>query len=301
MLIVLALFARLYPRISQIQQNWQLLLLNISAWDSVNGLYSMACAAAEYLSYWHMQTPKSGHHVRLERISAGYGGSPVLRNVSIDIPSGACVAIVGPSGAGKSTLVDCILGLIEVQSGTVLVDGKSLKQLPLGSWREKVGYVGQETLLLDKSVSENIAWGGLHDNEEAIKAAARSASADSFIMEMPNGYETGIGQRGVRLSGGQKQRLGLARALNRESGLLILDEATSALDSLTEEVVLNTIRQLRGRMTIIMIAHRLSSVRMADLIIVLDEGRVVEQGKWTDLTRHNGKFNAMLEQQRHYA
>ena len=297
MLVILGLFARLYPRLSQLQQHWQLLLMNVAAWDSVWELECELNKRAEDLNYDPIPDRHGGHKIVFENVSAGYGDNIVLKNLSLDISSGTHIAIVGPSGAGKSTFVDCIMGLLNPQAGRVMIDDCDIRGMPLGSWRGRVGYVGQDTLLLDRTVAENIAWGASSYTLSNVVETAKLAGAHEFIELLSNGYDTQIGQRGVRLSGGQKQRIGIARALNRQRGLLILDEATSALDSATEAKVLETVSALQGGVTIISIAHRLSTVRDVDHIIFLDEGRVVEQGSWSELITNGGRFKNMLDKQ----
>lgn len=297
MIVVLGLFARLYPRLSQLQQHWQLLLMNVAAWESVREMERVLEEHAEGLSYGRIPQPSCGHQIVFDNVSAGYDGVPVIKNLSLEIPAGSHIALVGPSGAGKSTFVDCIVGLLSARSGRVLIDGLDIKDLPLGSWREQVGYVGQDTLLLNRSIAENISWGAKELVNNDIVEMAKAASAHDFISALPDGYDTQIGQRGVRLSGGQKQRIGIARALNRQKGLIILDEATSALDSTTEASVLETINALQGSVTIISIAHRLSTVRDADKIIFLEGGEILEKGSWDELVGIAGRFKTMLDRQ----
>jgi ABC-type multidrug transport system fused ATPase/permease subunit len=213
------------------------------------------------------------------------------------------IGLTGPSGAGKSTFVDVVAGLVQPSAGTVEIDGVPIDDINIRGWRRTIGYVAQDTLLLRASVRENIAWGEPTASEGAIEQAARLAHADHFICALPQGYETVIGDRGVRLSGGQRQRIGLARALLGDKRLLILDEATSALDSESEAKVLEAIESLRGRMTVIMVAHRLSTLRPCDRVLVFEDGRLVEVGGFAELIRQGGSFARLwhLQSQRNEA
>ena len=203
---------------------------------------------------------------------------------------GSKTALVGRSGSGKSTLMDLLVGLHAPTSGQIYVDGIDLQTLDLDQWQNHLGVVSQDVLLIHGSVSANIAFGLSGVGSDQIAEAARLADAEAFILDLPSGYDTVVGDRGMRLSGGQRQRLSLARALLRQPQLLILDEATSALDSLSETRILKTIKKVFSQITILSVAHRLSSISDADLIIVLDQGRVVEQGDHAELMQLNGLY-----------
>jgi len=217
----------------------------------------------------------------------------VLDQISFQIPKGSTVALVGPSGAGKSTIMDLLIGLHRPSSGEILIDGVSLQTIDLARWREHVGVVDQEIVLLNMSVAENIRFGRLSPKADAVKFAAQIAHADSFIQEMPEKYDTIIGERGLKLSGGQRQRLSLARALFNDPPLLILDEATSALDAESETAVQDALDQLAGKRTMLVIAHRFSTIRKADFVIVLRDGKVIEFGKQEDLLSIDGEFSRL--------
>ena len=223
-------------------------------------------------------------HVQFDHVTFGYEpGRPVLRDVSFEVRPGQAIAIVGPTGAGKSTLVNLIPRFFDPSDGRVLLDGRDLRDLPLRYLREHVALVMQEPFLFPFTVAENIAFGRPDAPREEIEAAARAANAHSFIEKLPKSYDTPLGQRGATLSGGERQRLSIARALLKNAPILILDEPTSALDAETEQSVMQAIERLmRGRTTFI-IAHRLSTVRRADVILVLKDGQVVETGTHDEL------------------
>ena len=220
---------------------------------------------------------------------------PVLQQVNFRIAKGSTVAIVGPSGAGKSTIMDLLIGLHQPTSGKIHVDGRPLHSINLKMWREQIGVVDQEVFLLNMSVADNIRFGRIEHSTDGVEIAARTAHAHNFIMEMPNGYETLIGERGFKLSGGQRQRLALARALFNDPPLLVLDEATSALDAESETVVQYALDQLVGNRTMLLIAHRFSTIRNADFIVVVKDGKVIEFGKKADLLLKNSEYSRLLQ------
>ena len=238
--------------------------------------------------------------VRLDRIAYSYPGAERagLRNVSLTIRAGERIGIVGGSGAGKTTLADIFLGLLRPASGAILVDGKTVADSDVRAWQQTVGYVPQEIFLIDASVAENIALGVPPDeiDMDRVRLAARVASLEGFVRaNLPHGYETKVGERGVRLSGGQRQRIGIARALYHDADLIVFDEATSALDNLTEREVMAAINGLPGDKTILMIAHRLSTVKRCDRIVVLSEGEVAAVGTWAELLANSHEFRQIAE------
>jgi ATP-binding cassette, subfamily B, bacterial len=237
-------------------------------------------------------------HVRLEGVSFGYEpGRAVLQEVTLEVHPGETVALVGPTGAGKSTLVSLIPRFFDPWSGRVTLDGVDVREVQLSSLRGQVAVVLQEPFLLPLTVAENIAYGRPGASQEAIEAVAVAANADRFIRCLPQGYATVIGERGATLSGGEKQRLAIARALLKDAPVLILDEPTSALDTQTEALVLEALERLmRGRTTFI-IAHRLSTVRRADRIVVLEQGRVIEMGTHEGLMAKEGRYMHLLARQ----
>jgi len=236
--------------------------------------------------------------IELDGVTFAYPeGPPVLREISLTVPKARMVAFVGRSGAGKSTLVDILMAFNEPQRGTVTVDGTDLFAFDVYSYRRRLGYVPQDVVLFNASVRENLLWAQADATQAQIEEACRLAHADEFIAELPEGFDTPIGDRGVRLSGGQQQRISLARAILRKPEILILDEATSALDTDSERLIQRAIDEIAQRTTIVVIAHRLSTIARADRIFVLEAGRVVEQGSYTELLAANGRFARMLRLQ----
>jgi ATP-binding cassette, subfamily B, bacterial MsbA len=234
------------------------------------------------------------HAIEFERVGFAYETEPVLTDVSFTARPGDVVALVGPSGAGKSTLVDLIPRFYDASSGRILLDGTDTREFKLDSLRSLTGVVSQDTVLFNDTVFSNIAYGeaGSKSRDEVI-AAAKDANAHDFIMELPEGYDTILGERGTRLSGGQRQRLAIARALLSDPPILILDEATSALDTESERLVQEALERLLEGRTVFVIAHRLSTIAHANLILVLDRGRVVERGTHADLLKNQGMYHRL--------
>jgi len=233
-----------------------------------------------------------------DRVSFHYGqGDPVLSEVSFTLTKGRVVALVGPSGAGKTTLADLVPRFHDPTSGQILMDGVPLTRLTRRSLRALLGVVSQDTVLLNDTVHANIAYGSADATRAQVEAAAQAANADQFIAQLPLGYETLLGERGTRLSGGQRQRIAIARALLRDPPILILDEATSALDTESERLVQQAIDRLMAQRTVLVIAHRLATVRDADEIVVLDAGRVAERGTHDQLFRAGGLYRRLYDLQ----
>ena len=237
------------------------------------------------------------HHIRFHDVSFRYQEEWVLRHIDLTIDAGQVVALVGPSGGGKSTLADLIPRFYDVSEGQIAVDGTDLRDLTLVSLRSQIAVVTQATFLFNDTVRNNIAYGMPQRPEEEIIAAAKAAHAHDFIMALPEGYATQIGELGVRLSGGQRQRLAIARALLKNAPMLILDEATSSLDNESERLVQDAIERLMVGRTVLVIAHRLSTIQQADRIVVLDNGRIMEEGPHEELLAHNTHYRRLYELQ----
>jgi len=242
--------------------------------------------------------PPFQQHIEFDNVDFDYEESlPLLRNIDLRIGKGEVVAIVGSSGAGKTTLASLIPRFFDVTRGRILIDGHDVRQLKLNSLRAQIGIVTQETILFNDTVYNNICYGSLLASEEAAREAARAALAEEFILEMPEGYQTVIGERGQRLSGGQRQRIAIARALLKNPPILILDEATSELDTESELLVQRALANLMIGRTVLVIAHRLSTVRRAERIIVLDRGTITEIGRHEDLISRGGIYQKLHELQ----
>ncbi|MCI0524394.1 MAG: ABC transporter ATP-binding protein/permease, partial [Acidobacteria bacterium] len=242
------------------------------------------------------RSPKFKGEVTFDRVTFGYQDDrPVLKDVSLTIKPGQFVALVGPTGGGKSTLAGLIPRFYDPQAGQVKIDGADVRGFTLKSLRQQISFVLQETLLFHAPVWQNIAYGKPEATREEIINAARLANASEFIERMPQGYDTMIGERGVTLSGGQRQRIAIARAIIRDSPILILDEPSSGLDAASEELVFDAINRLTQKKTTIVIAHRLTTVRKADVIFVLQDGVVVESGAHKELLARGGLYAQLHE------
>jgi ATP-binding cassette, subfamily B, bacterial MsbA len=239
-----------------------------------------------------------GGEIRFDDVRFGYvPGVAAIDSLSLTIPAGQTVALVGPSGAGKSTMLNLIPRFFDIESGSIAIDGQDVRGVTIASLRSAIALVAQEVSLFDDTVRANIAYGRFGATAAEIEQAARAAAADAFIRELPQGYDTMVGEHGVRLSGGQRQRIAIARAMLKNAPILLLDEATSALDSESERQVqqaLNTL--IRGRTTLV-IAHRLSTIQGADLICVVDRGRIVETGGHPELLARGGLYARLYAMQ----
>jgi ABC-type multidrug transport system fused ATPase/permease subunit len=240
--------------------------------------------------------PEGGGEVELRGVTLRYDGSaPALTAVDLHIEAGRTVALVGPSGSGKTSMVGLIARLYDPSEGTVLVDGADIREVDVGSLRSEVAFVADDSFLFTASVAENIAYARQEASLEEIEAAARRAQADGFIRELPDGYETRVGERGLTLSGGQRQRIAIARALLADPRILILDDATSSVDATTEEAIKSGLQEVMAGRTTFIIAHRLSTVSLADEVIVMDGGRIVDRGTHRELLAGCGFYREIAE------
>ena len=234
--------------------------------------------------------------IQFDSVGFNYdGGGKVLSDVSFSIHKGSIVAIVGPSGAGKSTIADLIPRFYEVKEGAITIDGQDIRDIKLFSLRNKMGIVTQETILFDETIEFNITYGISESTEEDLIASSKAANAYDFIQDQPNGFQTVIGEKGVKLSGGQRQRIAIARAIFNNPPFLILDEATSALDTKSERLVQNALDNLMKNRTVLVIAHRLSTVKNADQIIVMDAGKIIQKGTHQELIQNDGLYNRLYQ------
>ncbi|OOY42665.1 ABC transporter ATP-binding protein [Solemya velum gill symbiont] len=287
-MISILLFHRGLNAVMAVQSTLQSTLGSVGGLEMVRDEFKAVCNEQETNGNQHI--PPLGKAITLKNVDFGYDSQMgnVLHDISLEIPARTSVAFVGESGAGKSTLVDLITLMLKPQGGQVLIDGVPGKDVELASWRKQIGYVSQETVIFDDTIANNICmWvGDVEKDQELdqrVREAARQAHIDHFIETLPDGYQTLVGDRGLRLSGGQRQRLFIARELFRKPNLLILDEATSSLDTESEQAIQQSIDELKGQITVVIIAHRLSTIRKVDHIYVFEHGRLIEQGAYEEL------------------
>jgi ABC-type multidrug transport system fused ATPase/permease subunit len=296
--IVLALFGRLFPRLTAVQAQLHYLNGNLHAVEVVDRLQKAAEAEAERQDD-SGETLKIGlpSALSVRNLQVKLGERVVLDQVNLRLPIPGMLAVVGRSGAGKSTLVHSVLGLVDTSAGSIRLGDHDLSTAQLRAWRRTIGYVPQETILFHASIRDNLTLVKPDATEAEIETAARRAHAYEFIEAWPEGFETIIGDQGVKLSGGQRQRLGIARALLTNPSLVVMDEAMSALDAKSEAELLRTIEDLRKEMGILIVAHRLAAVRTADTICVFEAGHVVETGTWNELMARRARLYALAEAQ----
>ena len=333
-LLLLAMFARVMPRVLVCHQLYQQCLHGLASLENVHAL-TVYCQSMAEPQGAHAVPLEFQHALRFEAVSFSYRGanseapgppavraapsSPAdesaragnghplaqngderaaVRDLNLSVSRGEVVALVGPSGAGKSTIADLMTGMLSPDSGRITIDGAALDAARARAWREQIGYVAQDTYLFHDTVRANLRWARPAASEAELRAALALAAAEQFVDGLPQGLDTVVGERGASISHGERQRLALARALLRRPRLLILDEATNSLDAHSEERILEAIERLRGDVTVVTIAHRISAVRRADRICVVENGSIVETGTWEDLcARPGGRFRALCESQ----
>ena len=298
--VVLLIFLRLFPRIIQLSQMYFQVLVFKPSYEKVFFFTQQAIKHVEKAFANGLVFKNINDGIKIKDVSFAYNSSiKVINALSLGIQKGETIAVVGESGAGKSTLTDLLLGLIIPQSGSIYIDDQPINEIDLISYRKKIGYVSQETILIHDTVKNNILWGNTHSlNDKQFGEICKLSHVDEFVKKMPETYNTIIGDKGTMLSGGQRQRLAIARALSRNPEILILDEATSSLDSESERLIQKSIDSLSGVISIIIIiAHRLSTVVNADRIIVLENGSILESGNFEELMKINGSFKSMYDMQ----
>ena len=298
-LVFLLFLARIAPRVAQLQQQAQGYALTSPAVRVVDERLAESGAAREDIRFGGKLFGGLENTITLDSIHYAYpgGDGPVLGGVSLTIKRNQMVAVVGKSGAGKSTLIDLLAGLRTTNSGHLAIDGIDLTEMNIASWRRRIGYVTQDVIAFNDTVLANLCFANPEASNERIAESMSVAHFTEVVEELPNGLDTVLGESGVRLSGGQKQRLALARALVGEPELLLLDEATSALDNESEKLIQNALESIIHTMTIVVIAHRLSTVRKADVIHVMEAGRIIESGTYDELVAKGGRFKDLHDLQ----
>lgn len=291
LIIYLSLTHRLGSRLQAAMSSWSTIAYHFGPLCRVGEILSNK--DKEFLSKEGKKFTTFRHAISFENVSFRYPERKnfAIKNISLAIPKGKITALVGASGGGKSTILNLLLRLFDPTEGSILVDETPVSEMDVSSWRGLIGIVNQDVFLFHDSVEANICFGNLNASHEGVIAAARQAGAHEFIEKLPNGYQTLIGEKGYRLSGGERQRISLARALIRKPAILVLDEATSNLDSQTEYAIQEALDQLHGKITILAVAHRLATIKKADQIILLEKGRIIEQGSHTALLDLDGRYS----------
>ncbi len=282
--LLIYLFVRMIPQFSTVQRAYQYFINMLPAFGNVSSLEKQFLGNSDSEERYNGSV-EFKESIKLENISFSYGDEDhfTLDNLNLEIPAGKTIALAGTSGAGKSTVADLVMGLISPDQGKVTVDGKPITPSSIASWRNRIGYVAQETFLFNETIRFNLKLASPDASEDDLEEALNMAAAYGFVSKLPEGMDTVIGDRGVRLSGGERQRLALARALLRKPSLLIMDEATSNLDSDNEKKILKAIDDIHGEITILMIAHRISTIKNADQIYLVSQGKIQDSGSWDKL------------------
>jgi ATP-binding cassette subfamily C protein len=293
LLVLIVILYRLNRRLISLQTMVQRLMIYLPSFELCENIAQNATNKKERTGSGHFE--HLIHDISLQDVGFEYENHPVLQRINLKITKNQYTAIVGKSGSGKTTILDLILGLLSAQRGFVTIDGVDIKNYDIFSWRKRIGYIPQEPFLINGTIRENIALEQDLFKDSDIVCAAKMAYAHDFIEKQPDGYLTIVGDRGAKLSGGQRQRIALARALLRAPDILILDEATNALDAESEQMVQKTIANLKGKMTILVVAHRLTTIEQADFIYVLDEGQIVQAGTSNFLMSQTGLFNHLYK------
>lgn len=270
-LVLVVVLGRMLKQLSKVQRQYQRMVIGESAYWSIKQTIEQARETEEQLV--EGRAPALLHGIRFDSVHFNYDGCRVLDGLTLEVPAGSLTMLVGPSGAGKTTVIDLLTGLLQPQSGAILIDDISLQELDTRAWRQMIGYVPQETVLLHDSILHNVTLGDPALGEADVERALKEAGAWEFVTAMPEGINSTVGERGGKLSGGQRQRIMIARALVHRPGLLILDEATSSLDPASEAAICHTLEQLRGGLTILAISHQTALVRVADHVYHLENGK----------------------------
>lgn len=292
--VLIAPLSTTYQNVKRLTRSWHVLMESAGA---LQGIEELLRHAPDRAADGGRPMPQVRGDVELRDVWFAYGDEPVLRGVDLLVRAGQTVALVGPSGGGKSTLMDLLLRFHDPLRGTILVDGQDLREVLLADYRAHTAVVSQQPFLFNTTIRANIEYGRPGASQAQVEAAARAANIHDFVMAQPHGYDTIVGERGGNLSGGQMQRITIARAILRDPAILFLDEATSALDSENEEAVQKALDNLRRGRTSFVVAHRLSTIVDADMIVVLDRGRIVETGTHRELLARDGVYRRMYELQ----
>jgi ABC-type multidrug transport system fused ATPase/permease subunit len=292
--VLMVPLATTYQHVKRVTRSYHVLMESAGA---LTGIDAILASETDQTAVGGQPMPTVRGRVEMRDVWFAYDTEPVLRGIDLVVEAGQTVAFVGPSGGGKSTTLDLLMRFSDPQRGTIMVDGIDLREVRLADFRAHTAVVSQQAFLFNTTIRQNIAYGKPDATQVEIEAAARAANIHDFIVAQPDGYDAHVGERGCNLSGGQMQRLTIARAIVRDPAILFLDEATSALDSENEELVQRALDNLRRGRTSFVIAHRLSTIVAADIIVVLDHGRVVETGSHGELLERGGAYKRMYELQ----